>query len=121
MSDEREERKVWEVEVERLPSDQDREAFAARGAPRAPASIGPVLAGVILDGIDLLTPGPLGLRFGFLIGGIAGYTLARRLGVSGRAALVLALVAGAYCSVPNTERLPVATLIGLYARFVGRA
>lgn len=125
MSDERKRTEVLEVEVERLPSDRPWDGSDdARGSGRPDARtagvLGPVLAGAILDGIDLLTQGPMGLRLGFPIGGVAGYFLARGLGLSRRAALLVGALAGAYCALPGTARLPLATLVGLWARFVGR-
>lgn len=122
MADERERPEVLEVEVERLPEDQGREHGHGGGpwGPVGPArrprgAIGPVLAGVLLDGIDLATPSvPLGL----LIGGPAGYVLARGQGLPRGRSLAIALLAALYCAAPMTPRLPLATLVGLYARFV---
>ncbi len=122
MSDERKGKQVLEVEVERLPADQPWDGASGDGARVGPSdrsspALGPVLAGALLDGIDLLTQGPMGLRLGFPIGGAAGYFLARGLGLSRRSSLLVGALAGLYCALPGTGRLPLATLVGLWARF----
>lgn len=92
-------------------------------AGRAPlarprGAIGPVLAGIILDAIDLVTQGPFGVPLGIVIGGPAAFFMARGLGLSRSNALLLGFLAGLYCAMPHTARLPLGTLVGLYARFV---
>jgi hypothetical protein len=125
MSDEREEREVVEVEVERLPDERDRASSSGRAGSDGPPfpilprpTMGPILAGVILDGVDLLTQGPWGVPLGLLVGGSVGYYLARRQGFSGSTCLGLGFLAGLYCALPFTARLPLATLVGVYSRFV---
>lgn len=127
MADESKRPEVVEVEVERLPLDQEREFPSGPGGPPGPPFplrpgplLGPVLAGIVLDCIDLITLGP----WGVLIGGPAGYVLARAQGLGRGSSLVVASLAALYCAAPQTQRLPLATLVGLYARFArprGRA
>ena len=86
-------------------------------ASRLNRAFGPVVAGLIIDLVDLGTFGPIGLILGFPIGGLAGYWMASCLGLSRRACFLCAILAGLYCMVPFTEMLPLATLVGAYARF----
>lgn len=110
-----------EVEVERLPeaADPSRLGGAGRGAKgrgRAAAvgrEVGPVVAGLAIDGIDLLTPFP---ALGLLVGTIAGYALARQAGATTGAARWLAVLVGVYCALPITGRFPIATLVGLFVK-----
>lgn len=80
-------------------------------------AFGPVVAGLIIDLVDLATFGPIGLFLGLLVGGLAGYWMGRALGLSRKSSLYFALVAGVYCTIPGTEFIPLATLAGAYARF----
>lgn len=84
---------------------------------RANRAFGPILAGLIIDLVDFATFGPLGLVLGFPVGGLAGYWMGRALGFDRRAALWCALAAGVYCTLPGTEILPLATILGACARF----
>jgi hypothetical protein len=80
-------------------------------------AIGPVVAGMIIDALDLLTFGPLGLVFGIPIGGLAGYWLGNCLKLSSQARIWCAIAAAIYCTIPFTEFIPLATLVGAYVRF----
>ncbi|MCA9061584.1 MAG: hypothetical protein KDA96_00915 [Planctomycetaceae bacterium] len=80
-------------------------------------AIGPVAAGMIIDGLDLLTFGPVGLVLGIPVGMLAGFWLGKSLGLEQRASLVCAIAAGVYCAFPLTEVLPLGTLIGAFCRF----
>lgn len=86
-------------------------------AARLNRAFGPVVAGLIIDLVDLATFGPLGLVLGLPIGGAAGYWMGRALGLPPKTSLLCALVAGIYCTIPGTEFLPIATLVGAFARY----
>ncbi|HPF99728.1 MAG TPA: hypothetical protein PLE77_06645 [Kiritimatiellia bacterium] len=86
-------------------------------AARLNRAFGPILAGVIIDVVDLATFGPIGLVLGLPIGGLAGYWMGTCLGLDRKACVLCALAAGIYCMIPFTEVLPLATLVGAYARF----
>jgi hypothetical protein len=86
-------------------------------ADRLNRAISPVVAGMIIDGVDLATFGPIGLALGLPIGGLAGYWLGKSLGLEKQACLLCALAAGVYCTIPFTAILPLATLVGAYARY----
>lgn len=93
--------------------------------PQAPLSqparlnraFGPVVAGLIIDLVDLATFGPLGLVLGLPIGAFAGYWMGRALGLAPKPSLLCALAAGIYCTLPGTEMLPIATVVGACARY----
>jgi hypothetical protein len=70
--------------------------------------------GFLLDALDVLTFGPIGLRGGLIVGSIAGYFLLSSLQVPFRFRVPLAVLAGMYCAMPGTELLPLGTLLGLF-------
>lgn len=97
-------------------SDDER---AARGSSRTTshaAILGPIAAGILLDLVDFATFGPIGLWAGLVVGGAAGYLLAMGMGVRPERRWGYALAAGAYCTLPFTAYLPVATLLGAVIR-----
>jgi hypothetical protein len=103
---------VIEVDVERLDPEED----PGPGSDHWGRAVGPVLAGVIIDVLDLATIGAMGLYLGFLLGAPAGWYLARHLGLDRRRAFGAALGCGLYCTIPFTSPIPVATMIGIWAR-----
>ena len=86
-------------------------------AARLNRAFGPVVAGLVIDLVDLATFGPIGLVLGLPIGGAAGYWMGRSLGLPPKTSLLCALAAGIYCTIPGTEFLPIATLVGAFARY----
>ena len=80
-------------------------------------AFGPVVAGLVIDFVDLATFGPIGTYLGLPIGAFAGYWMGRALGLPPKTSLFCALVAGIYCTIPGTEFLPIATLVGAFARY----
>lgn len=80
-------------------------------------SIGPVVAGMIIDAIDFITFGPIGLLVGLPVGAAAGFWLAQCLGLDKKVSAICALIAGIYCTIPYTELLPLGTLVGALVRF----
>ena len=107
-----EEPEVIEVEVERLESEEG----AEEGKSSVEKAIGPVVAGMIIDVLDLATFGSTGFSLGFLLGAPAGWYLARHLGLDRRRALLTAIGCGIYCTIPFTFPIPVATKSGAWAR-----
>ena len=73
-------------------------------------TFGPMIAGLAIDGLDLMTYGPIGLYTGLMVGGIAGYLLAPLLGFSERGRWLCALMTGVYCTVPLTGFIPAAAI-----------
>lgn len=71
-----------------------------------------VLAGMLLDGVDFMTMGPIGLSGGFLFGAVAGWWAAREFGFEARGRWWMALAGAVYAATPATEFLPLGTLAG---------
>lgn len=112
---------VVEVEVERLPSRDERRTDTRRGLlRRLRHGLGPVVAGIVIDAVDFTTFGSVGLVLGFPVGGACGYWLARELGFDLRKRLFIAVASGLYCMFPPTTFFPVATLCGVAARLLDR-
>ena len=86
-------------------------------AQRLNRAFGPVVAGLIIDFVDLATFGPIGRYLGFPIGAFAGYWMGRALGLERKPCLLCALAAGIYCMMPGTEMIPIATVVGALARY----
>ena len=86
-------------------------------AQRLNRAFGPVVAGLIIDFVDLAMFGPIGVYLGLPIGGFAGYWMGRALGLERKPSLLCALLAGVYCMIPGTEMIPVATVVGALARY----
>lgn len=84
---------------------------------RVNKALGPIFAGMILDGVDLVTFGPVGLLLGLPIGAAAGYWLGRSMELDHKSSLICATAAGIYCTIPGTELLPLGTLVGALVRF----
>lgn len=82
-------------------------------AERAQRAFGPIVAGVILDFVDLASMGVPGYVLGLLVG----FWLASVFKLPWTHRIVLALLAAAYCAVPFTHFIPLATVIGAYIRF----
>ncbi len=107
----------------RAPSQETAEDAATRPPPapdvgrRLNRAFGPIVAGLIIDVVDFATFGPMGLLFGLPVGGLAGYWMGHCLGLSRKGAFLCGLAAGIYCTIPFTEFLPLATLVGAYVRF----
>ena len=80
-------------------------------------AFGPIVAGLIIDLVDLATFGPIGLVLGLPIGGFAGFWMGKALGLATKPSLLCALAAGIYCTIPGTEMIPLATLVGAAARY----
>jgi hypothetical protein len=97
-------------------SDSEKQQSSSRKFSRYNYAFGPVVAGLIIDAVDLVTFGPVGLALGFPIGAAAGYWLARSLRLETNASLICALIAGVYCTIPGTELLPLGTFVGALVR-----
>ena len=80
-------------------------------------AMGPVVAGMIIDAVDFVTFGPIGLVVGIPIGAIAGYWLGQSMALGKNACLFCAVAAGIYCTIPFTELLPLGTMVGALVRY----
>ena len=80
-------------------------------------ALGPLAGGMLLDVMDLATLGPIGIGFGWLLGGGVAWWIGSIYGFSFDKKVILAALAAVYCSVPMTEMLPVATIVSAACRF----
>lgn len=80
-------------------------------------AMGPVVAGMIIDTVDFVTFGPIGLAIGIPVGAIAGYWLGQSMALGKNASLFCAVAAGIYCTIPFTELLPLGTMVGALVRY----
>lgn len=76
----------------------------------------PLLAGGLIDAVDLATFGPVGLSLGLLAGGLVGWWLAPFLGFAPNRRWLGSLLSGMYCMTPFTSVLPLASLTAGLAR-----
>lgn len=97
-------------------SDKEIQQHSSRKWTRYNYAFGPVGAGIIIDAVDFVTFGPVGLALGFPVGAAAGFWLARSLRLETNPSLLCALIAGVYCTIPGTEFLPLGTLVGALVR-----
>lgn len=86
-------------------------------ADRLNRALSPIVAGMVIDAIDVATLGPIGLMVGLPLGGLAGYWLGKSLGLEQEKCLLCGLAAGVYCMMPLTAALPLATIVGAYVRY----
>ncbi len=86
-------------------------------ARRLNVAFGPIMAGAIIDLVDVATFGPLRRFIGFPAGAIAGYWMASIFKLPQRQRLLMSLAAGIYCLIPGHSVIPLATMIGAYIRF----
>lgn len=102
-----------EVATETIPPVGELEGFFNRLG----FAFGPLVAGMILDVLDFATFGPIGLVAGAVVGGYAGWILARFEHVDPPLRTAIAICAAAYMMIPFTEVVPAATILVLLARF----
>jgi hypothetical protein len=75
-----------------------------------------VLIGLLLDMLDFLTRGTLGIRFGLPLGFAAALVLFTLAGIPLRRRILYSIAAGTYCLIPGTERFPLGTALGALLR-----
>ena len=80
-------------------------------------TFGPILAGMLIDLVDLATFGPMKRFVGLPAGALAGFWMASIFRLPLKQKLLCALAAAIYCVIPGLEFIPVATLLGAYIRF----
>lgn len=83
---------------------------------RGPSRMNLALIGLLLDMLDFLTRGTLGIRFGLPLGFIAAFVLLTLAGVPLRRRVLYSAAAGVYCLIPGTERFPLGTVFGVLLR-----
>jgi hypothetical protein len=80
---------------------------------RWPGGVNPIIAGVLIDLVNL----PLMGLPGFVAGAAVGYWAAGTHRLPLLHTLLIALAAGWYCGLPLPRTLPVATLVGVVLHF----
>lgn len=103
-------RKPEVIEPEVLPPEDD-----GRRLPPGdkPGRLTWIFIGFMLDALDALTLGPLGLKIGIPAGILVGFALFSLLKVPLRRRVLYSIGAGIYCAVPMTGPLPLGTLLAL--------
>lgn len=81
------------------------------------AAFGPLTAGILIDALDVLTFGPIGMYLGPLLGALLGWWLALKLNLGVVGQCVLLAVTAIYCALPGSELMPLATAVIALARF----
>lgn len=116
-------KKQGRAELARMPSlfeeddDAQRPSWAARFGRRLRQAFRPIVPGLMLDLVDFLTFGPLGLYLGIIVGCPIGYYICAKARLPFSKRLLGAALAGIYCTMPFTGWLPAAALLGFYTRF----
>ena len=104
---------VIEVEVERPePDAEPRSNLHTSGDGAFRGSAGPILAGLVVDLADFITPLGLG-KLGIPIGAGVGWWIGGQLGLRGSRRAWLIVLGAVYCGLPWTSHLPLGTLVGL--------
>lgn len=105
------------------PERESTQSASAQAEPllvRLHRALGPLAGGIILDVVDLATFGPIGLAFGWLVGGLVGWWVSSIYGFSAKGRLAFALLCAVYITIPFTGLFPLATIISSVARFRAR-
>lgn len=107
---------AWEPPP-RVPAEPASPVADEPSAGAAERAFGPVVAGLLIDLIDLATFGPIGLVLGLLFGGAVAWYICTLYRLPLKQKLCWALAAGVYCTIPFTEFIPVGTLTGAFVRY----
>lgn len=105
------------VEVKRISKAQTPKPHKPTLFERLYIALGPVLGGLIIDTVDFVTFGPIGLYIGLLAGAVIGWLVSTIYGFSTKSKLIWSLLAGIYCAIPGTALFPLATVISTISRF----
>ena len=105
------------VEVKRIEKVQSAKPHNPTLFEHLYIALGPVLGGLIIDTVDFVTFGPIGLYIGLLAGAIIGWLVSSIYGFSTKSKLIWSLLAGIYCTIPGTALFPLATVISVISRF----
>lgn len=79
--------------------------------PLAPHPVPAILAGLVIDLLDLSLAGPLGIA-GAIVAGTLVWWLTRTRSLSATARWLLIAAVALYCVLPLTELVPLGTLVG---------
>ncbi len=98
------------IEPEVLPPESDGHRLPPG---KQPGRLTWVFIGFMLDALDLLTLGPLGLKVGIPLGFLAGFALFSLLNIPLRRRVLYSVGAAIYCAAPATGPFPLGTLLAL--------
>ena len=84
---------------------------------RLESAFGPIIAGVLIDIMDLSTFGVFGIFTGMILGGMLAYWICAIYAIPLKQRWIWVLLAGVYCTIPMTEFIPIATIAGAYVRY----
>ena len=84
---------------------------------RLESAFGPIIAGILIDIMDLSTFGPIGIFSGMLVGGALAYWICHIYAIPMKQRWIWVMLAGGYCTIPMTEFIPIATIAGAYVRY----
>lgn len=73
--------------------------------------LAPILIGAVIDLVDLITLGPVGIAWGWLVGGVGTFVVGTLRKVPMKWRVLWSLVIAAYCSLPGTSFMPAATVL----------
>ncbi len=93
------------------PENEPRGRASSRQARRVADVFGPLAAAVLVDAVDFVSFGPVGLVAGMFVGGSLAYFFTSAYGLPVWQRLLWALAAGFYCLLPRTQVVPMATLV----------
>ncbi|MCX7552915.1 hypothetical protein OS175_03400 [Marinicella sp. S1101] len=105
------------MDIKKQQEKIDQEVTRPSLGDRIFAAFGPLTAGILIDALDVLTFGPIGMYVGPLFGALLGWWLACKLNFGVMGQCVLLAVTAIYCALPGSELMPLATAVMALARF----
>ena len=98
------------------PALEPDEILPPKSGPESPPQkkagrIHAVMVGLLVDALDLLTMGLVGIRIGFPLGAILTFYLLGIFRLPLQTRILISLAAGAYCAIPFTSLIPLGTLL----------
>ena len=80
-------------------------------------ALGPVGVGMVLDLLDLMTFGPIGIFAGGIVGFVAGWCLSQFESMDPSLRIAVAICSAVYMTLPFTAAIPAATMLILLIRY----
>lgn len=116
-SDDREPELVVEPEV--LPPEGGRWRAQSPRARRLAEAFGPLAVALMVDAVDFVSFGQVGMMLGMLVGGSLTYFFTSVYGLPVWQRLLWALAAGVYCLLPHARVIPLATIVVALTQYWG--
>jgi hypothetical protein len=109
------------------PVVEDPEVLPPEGEPRARRArrtgrnladaFGPLAAAVLVDAVDFVSFGQIGLLVGMFVGGTFTYVYTSMYGLPVWQRMLWSIAAGFYCLLPRTQLIPMATLVVAFSQY----